>query len=1525
MPMENPYILKYGTSSAPIARSSASLSNPYVAKYGTPSAPPSPKKDSIVRQAIAGAVEEFLPFGLTKRAGEMVEPEAKTTAGKVARVAGGFVGSIPTFLLAGAVTAPLKGLSFFQKLAKLGKLAKTAEEAGKLSPILSKGAQMIAPAAEEALTGAAFSGLQTELTPEGIKEAPKNIAAGAAGFAPFGAAQVPGSKLGKFLTVAGGMGAIEAIKEGRVTPEALGTAGLMGIIGAITPKGKKLTGKTAKPTANLATQPPVPPSTGGEIGIVDKPYTFKYTTDEAAKPGKSIVVNGKTVGGVSIGKDPMGNGDWLYNIELDPKYRNQGIGTKVIQQLQQSGKIIRGTAESPSAISFFKKLGATVDKEGNFTFGGSGGEIGKRALPEAAAVVDDSGEPVEVAVRREIVRLLKSKKDVNAISEEIAKSWTLKKSYVDELIEKVKPNVAQPPVPPSTGGQPKTIDSVLQEITATKPKKIVGRSANVEESLRETLSGAQSQEEAIQRLTSYADAYIPGATLRQLADLRAGVLKEVGTLVGTQGNYKKNYAARVALRNDPDIGPLLTTMESVVSRVDDVISSGQSLGPKQSELVDQMLTMLAKGDTSGAKKAVRDFKGGKAVKVPKTIGMGQQVAPGMGVGEGGPDVGPVMSGPKGSIGPIPKTLSKGQKSIPELDAFIAEMSETATPAQVALLNELRKRAGIRLRELQPAGVASEGNLKKISKAEATKLIQQMQPGAIGEEVLPKVAELRHSVLNDKITHTVDTFKLPFKPESEIIASHGQEAAGFQQIINDVKTAARAISQSPTLKPKKESVLSILIPGVSRPVASDIAGIRDPFFGYVKTLDAISQRYGERLRNLSYKILEPLTEQERKALVFMVQDIPMPKDLAVDVKAPNLIKAVKSMREMMDMHYEFSNWFRSLAGKKPFPKQKNYLPWVLSEQTKEIVGQGGKVKFQNIRTKEMEDFMAGLFEQDPYKMMDSLADSSQQYAKVNMYTGLLKPRMEELGGLGKVSRVADALGKSIEQLDVYGVPSDMGLYMSATAKRIGDAVNRLVPGNRKILQISPELKASLENTHFKDQLDGAFDEMGRIVVPKVDVGGLLLNPFTQLPYLLKLTGNLVFGAINLTQSQMGVSTMGVKNWVKANKQFFSMVLGQDKEKFRNMQKILDEMNVLKGSVFGGEETGIVGKAGSLIRPIGKDGRPLPLGEAAIHHLTAVGRLTEMYNRMVTFLTAENYLNEQVAKGVEKGGVRPLSQYEKDKLATQISIFYNFLSGKFYSPALQRSPFGKALYVFNQYPVNMLDVYSSNARMLFKDSAVKDFWQRIAREGGASQSTIDAFKTLDVDKKTRIAQLATSLVMPVATVLLLTQNWEIAKRAMPWPGNTRFSTNNPQMKLLQAAANYMQDPVKYADDFRKAIEDYFEPVAIQRVIDAVQGGPKTSSGKYKYFIEDKDKLKAAMFGASSTEEGKRYMEQLEAKDAASAGRNPVTNLLYTLGLVSKGELGKAAEQVTGTGIQMPELPGRNAPTPTSTNPYIQRYGK
>lgn len=123
-----------------------------------------------------------------------------------------------------------------------------------------------------------------------------------------------------------------------------------------------------------------------------------------------------------------------------------------------------------------------------------------------------------------------------------------------------------------------------------QPKKIVGRSKYAETGIREAISSATSPQETITKLDSFVSEFKKGADQSNMADLRAGLVKEVTNLTGGTGDYKRDYAMRVALRNDVEIGDLVRSLEGHIDTIDSTIRSFPVRTVPESQLIPKPST-----------------------------------------------------------------------------------------------------------------------------------------------------------------------------------------------------------------------------------------------------------------------------------------------------------------------------------------------------------------------------------------------------------------------------------------------------------------------------------------------------------------------------------------------------------------------------------------------------------------------------------------------------------------------------------------------------------------------------------------------------------------------------------------------------------------------------------------------------------------------------------------------------------------------------------------------------------------------
>lgn len=129
-------------------------------------------------------------------------------------------------------------------------------------------------------------------------------------------------------------------------------------------------------------------------------------------------------------------------------------------------------------------------------------------------------------------------------------------------------------VPPTIKNQTKFVPTnsgktaFQGESGISMPPKVIGRSINTDSALRESMSTSTSPQDAINKLNQFVGEYSVKADKKQMADLRASLNKEITTLTGGTGDYKKDYAMRAALRNDTEIGGLIRQLESHIDSID---------------------------------------------------------------------------------------------------------------------------------------------------------------------------------------------------------------------------------------------------------------------------------------------------------------------------------------------------------------------------------------------------------------------------------------------------------------------------------------------------------------------------------------------------------------------------------------------------------------------------------------------------------------------------------------------------------------------------------------------------------------------------------------------------------------------------------------------------------------------------------------------------------------------------------------------------------------------------------------------
>ena len=99
------------------------------------------------------------------------------------------------------------------------------------------------------------------------------------------------------------------------------------------------------------------------------------------------------------------------------------------------------------------------------------------------------------------------------------------------------------------------------------------KTKGIQESLRDRVGLAKSAEEAATIYNDFADNIIKTGAVDDVRALRASLNKELTSLVGATGNYKKDFAIIQTLKDDTQIGGIIKTIQSKISSIDDVLTS----------------------------------------------------------------------------------------------------------------------------------------------------------------------------------------------------------------------------------------------------------------------------------------------------------------------------------------------------------------------------------------------------------------------------------------------------------------------------------------------------------------------------------------------------------------------------------------------------------------------------------------------------------------------------------------------------------------------------------------------------------------------------------------------------------------------------------------------------------------------------------------------------------------------------------------------------------------------------------------
>jgi len=527
------------------------------------------------------------------------------------------------------------------------------------------------------------------------------------------------------------------------------------------------------------------------------------------------------------------------------------------------------------------------------------------------------------------------------------------------------------------------------------------------------------------------------------------------------------------------------------------------------------------------------------------------------------------------------------------------------------------------------------------------------------------------------------------------------------------------------------------------------------------------------------------------------------------------------------------------GQTPLVGRKPYIPYIISEDLQMAANLFDRNKFWEARIKTPKDFVAGLFTHDPERIVDVWSQSMGNWLKKNLYGALLADRMDSLF---KVNDAATAYAREMVMLDIYDqLPDNEKLYRTV-GTAINEAAGKIWP---KKVKIDSELAKSVLNTVFGQDLKQDISK-GYISIPRIQLPNIA-STFHKIFYPAKLAWNFGFGLLNLQQPWSGLPFVGLGNKLRGRlSPFYAMLPFNGKFRTKYL-KFLEESGYEFGRIVEGTE---------LSKFKGK------IGNAVDRSVNFIGDVTEFSNRMESMMEATYFLG-----GLEKKFGAKLSETDKLRIAGRYSAFINFLAGKGYAPLGQRNTLGKFMYIFQQYPINQMNIYFEQWKYATKDEGVKQFWQMMTSEAGGSEEAFKFFENLKKTGKTKTMGLIflslLAMVLPVATLYALTRSWNIASRGLP--GVPRIVASD----LVTAVTEYTNDPSEDTlAKLNEAIKQFFKISATSRLKDALDifntGVIQSGVSKKPIFVQKNlnNAINTLIFGRSALDEyTKRYPTWLQ----------------------------------------------------------------
>lgn len=702
-----------------------------------------------------------------------------------------------------------------------------------------------------------------------------------------------------------------------------------------------------------------------------------------------------------------------------------------------------------------------------------------------------------------------------------------------------------------------------------------------------------------------------------------------------------------------------------------------------------------------------------------------------------------------------------------------------TPEQIKLIRQLRADLGILNRELEPImeNVAGEDSLGRMTKNQANQVVRFLQP-ANWAKIEQEVTKIRTAEMGKRVKMVgIERFTTRYPQLEKQFGAIGALNNTLQRISN----IAENIKGAPSIKETIGTLRGRIAPYLPQAPAAEATGIRSTFHVHLRAIIGAVRAYEIGMKKALWSVFDDLTPEEALQVVSIQAGGPK-KEIS-----PKLLERANYLQDVFDASLAIHNMLRKARGLAPIPRRQRYISYIIEENLREAGDLYGSVAFDRIRKKTFEEFEAGLFEQDPAKIIDIWSRSSADYLKKDLFGAFLRPRYDEIQELGGQAAI---YARQLMEYDIYNMTSltDRALRSETWLdQKVASIFPKKIPVNK---ELADAILGTRLNKVLADDVEKGYIKVARFQIPN------LATTVHTVFYPAALAWNLGFAILNRTQPIAGVPFIGLKNALAASIKMHSLLLPWNKAERDNYIRILEE---------GGHKLRQVA-AGEQIQTYEGEMPILVFIDSSINFLA---NATELMNRLESEIGAEKFMDEWA----EKTGIK-LTQAEKEAVMARFSGFINFMFGAGYAPIAQRSTLGRILYIFQQYPLNQIfDVYTQMYRQAMQDDGARAFWETLRVEAGAGEKTRELFERLPDTSKANVYKIFLALSIPVAIMYVLSGSWNVAERA--FPGMPRFAL----MDMFAALGEWMQDPELNLEALKKQFAATFDPRAIQRLADEI----------------------------------------------------------------------------------------------------------